>query len=102
MPEITVPLATYTPWNLRDPAIGAPDQRVSFEGSYIPFSKNTETRKRTGDPRRSIAERYTTRENYLSRYQSAVDALIAQRWILREDRGAMLDRGRAEWEFATK
>ena len=32
LPEITVPLATYTGWNLRNPAISAPDQRVSFEG----------------------------------------------------------------------
>ncbi|HSC44754.1 MAG TPA: alpha/beta hydrolase domain-containing protein, partial [Candidatus Acidoferrum sp.] len=30
LPEITVPLATYTGWNLRDPSIGAPDQRVPF------------------------------------------------------------------------
>ena len=39
LPEITVPLATYTGWNLRDPAIGAPDQRPPFEGSYLPFPK---------------------------------------------------------------
>ena len=31
LPEISVPLATYASWNLRDPSIGAPDQRVSFE-----------------------------------------------------------------------
>ena len=32
LPEITVPLATYAGWNLRDPSIGAPDQRVSLRG----------------------------------------------------------------------
>jgi hypothetical protein len=31
LPEISLPLATYTGWNLRDPSIGAPTQRVSFE-----------------------------------------------------------------------
>ena len=50
LPEITVPLATYTGWNLRDPAIDAPDQRVAFEGSYIPFAKTAED-ERSGDPR---------------------------------------------------
>src|SRR4051812_31500197 len=30
LPEITVPLATYTGWNLRDPSIGGSGQRVAF------------------------------------------------------------------------
>jgi Alpha/beta hydrolase domain len=102
MPEVTVPLATYTGWNLRDPAIGAPEQRVSFEGSYVPFPKTAADRQRSGDPRKSIAERYASRDEYLSLYQAAVDALVAQRWILKEDRDALLDRGKAEWEEALK
>ena len=40
LPEITVPLATYAGWNLRDPSIGAPDQRVAFEASYLPFPRD--------------------------------------------------------------
>src|SRR4029077_2114508 len=58
LPELQVPLATYTGWNLRDPAIGAPEQRVSFLGSWIPLAKTAEERKKSGDPRLSIAERY--------------------------------------------
>ena len=66
LPEITVPLATYTGWNLRDPSIGAPDQRVAFEASYLPFPKTAGEREKTGDPRKSIAERYADREDYLA------------------------------------
>jgi hypothetical protein len=102
LPEITVPLATYTGWNLRDAAIGAPDQRVAFEGSYIPFAKTADDRKRFGDPRESIEERYPTREEYLARFLAAVDALVSERWILKEDRDAMLERGKLEWAEATK
>ena len=102
LPEITVPLATYTGWSLRDPAIGAPDQRVAFEGSYIPFAKNAEERQRFGDPRKSIAERYANREDYLARFEAAVDELVAERWILKEDRAALLDRAKLEWAEATK
>ena len=102
LPEITVPLATYTGWNLRDPAIDASDQRVAFEGSYIPFAQTAEDRKRSGDPRESIAERYPTREEYFARYQAAVDVLVSEHWILKEDRDAMLDRGKLEWVEATK
>ena len=73
LPEITVPLATYTGWNLRDPSIGAPDQRVSFEASYIPFPRTAAERQKMGDPRKSIAERYASREGYLAQYKKAVD-----------------------------
>jgi hypothetical protein len=97
LPEITVPLATYAGWNLRDPSIGAPDQRVAFEASYLPFPKTVADRQKTGDPRKSIAERYAGREDYLARYQAAVDSLVEQRWILPEDRAALLHRGEQEW-----
>ncbi len=100
LPEMTVPLATITGWNLRDPSIGAADQRVAFEASYLPFPRTAEERQRTGDPRKSIAERYSGREDYLSRYSQAVDELVAQRWILKEDSAALLERGAKEWSLA--
>ena len=102
LPEITVPLATYTSWNLRDPSIGAPDQRVAFEASYIPFPKTKLERRNAGDPRKSVAERYSSREDYLSRYRNAVDELVEQRWILPEDKASLLNRGQEEWAEATK
>jgi Alpha/beta hydrolase domain len=102
LPQITVPLATYAGWNLRDPSIGAPDQRVSFEASYLPFPKTATEREKAGDPRKSIAERYTSREDHLSRYGRAVDELVKQRWILQEDRAALIHRGEQEWDEATK
>ena len=102
LPEITVPLATYTGWNLRDPSIGAPGERVAFEGSYLPFPKTAADCQKTGDPRSSIAERYASREEYLARFAAALDELVRQRWILPEDRAALLHRGAEEWEEATK
>jgi len=102
LPAITVPLATYTGWNLRDPSLGAPDQRVAFEVSYLPFPKNAAERQKSSDPRRSIEERYSGREDYLTRYTKAVDDLVKQRWILPEDREALLHRGEQEWNEVTK
>ena len=102
LPEITVPLATYTGWALRDPSIGAADQRVAFVGSYIAFPKNAAERQRMGDPRQSIAERYASQEDYMARFTSALDSLIKQRWILAEDRDALVHRGQQEWAEATK
>jgi len=97
-----VPLATYTGWNLRDPSIGAPDQRIAFEGSYLPFAKTAAEREKTGDPRKSIAERYVNRDDYMAQYTRAVDELVKQRWILPEDRATMLEQAEKEWAEATK
>ena len=102
LPEITVPLATYTGWNLRDPSIGAPDQRVAFEASYLPFPRTAAEREKTSDPRKSITERYASREDYMAKYKNAVEDLVKQRWILAEDRAAVLHRGEQEWFEATK
>ncbi|HEX3985609.1 MAG TPA: alpha/beta hydrolase domain-containing protein [Acidobacteriaceae bacterium] len=103
LPEITVPLATYTGWNLRDPSTGAPEQRVSFLGSYFPFAKTAAERKAAGDPRLSIDERYPGgRDEYLARYKKAVDILVRQRWILPDDAPALMQQGEAEWDYATK
>jgi hypothetical protein len=102
LPEITVPLATYTGWNLRDPSIGAPSQRPPFEGSFFPFPKDAAAREKSGDARKSIAERYASREIYVDQFTRATDSLIQQRWILPEDRSALLQRGAEEWDFLTR
>jgi len=101
LPEISVPLATYTGWNLRDPGIGAPTQRLPFEGSFFPFPKDAPTREKSGDPRKSIAERYASRDAYLAQFTQATDALIQQHWILPEDRAALIQRGSQEWDYLT-
>jgi Alpha/beta hydrolase domain len=98
LPEVSVPLATYTGWNLRDPSIGGASQRLAFEGSYLPFAKDAAARKQSGDSRKSIAERYPDREAYLRQFERATDELIQQRWILPEDREPLLRRGGEEWD----
>ncbi len=98
LPELQVPLATYTGWNLRDPGIGASDRRLSFIGSFIPFARTAQERQQSGDPRLSIAERYTSREQYLGKFAEAAVKLIQQRFLLSEDLAAVLARGQQEWE----
>jgi hypothetical protein len=102
LPEIVVPLGTYAGWNLRDPTIGAPDQRVAFEASYIPFARTASERRQARDPRKSIEERYGSREDYLDRYGHALDDLVEQHFVLPEDRAALLLRGQQDWEDATR
>jgi hypothetical protein len=98
LPELQVPLATYTGWNLRDPSIGAPEQRVSFLGSWIPLAKTAEERKKSGDPRLAIVERYKSQQEYMSKFEQAAKKLVEQRFLLQEDLPAMLERGKLEWK----
>ncbi len=98
LPELDVPLATYTGWNLRDPAIGAPEQRVSFLGSFIPLARTEQERKQAGDPRAAIAERYASRDDYMSKFKSAAEKLAQQRFVLQEDLPAIMARGQKEWD----
>src|SRR5256885_2498661 len=97
LPELQAPLAAYTGWNLRDPSIGAPDLRLSFLGSFIPFARNASEREKSGDPRPSVAERYVSREEYMGKFAEAAMNLIKERFLLREDLTAVLERGRREW-----
>jgi hypothetical protein len=97
LPELQVPLATYTGWNLRDASIGAPDLRLSFLGSFIPLARTAAEREKSGDPRLSVRERYSSREEYIGKFGEAAIRLIKDRFLLREDLAAVLERGPSEW-----
>ncbi len=102
MPEVAVPLASYTGWNLRSPSIGAPAELLSFVGSWIPFARTHEEGVQTGDPRPSIAERYASEEQYLDAIDKASDALVRQGYVLQADISLLHERAAKEWEFREK
>ena len=85
VPELTVPLATHTGWNLRHPDSGGADQLLYFAGATLPFARTRAEREAAADPRPAIAERYGSREDYLSRVRAAAQALAAARYLLDED-----------------
>jgi hypothetical protein len=98
LPEVAVPLGTFTGWNLRAPGTGAPSQMESFIGSFIAFPHTTAERLRTHDSRLSIEERYADRADYMQRVASVVDALVAQHFILDRDRTYVLERCGLLWD----
>jgi hypothetical protein len=102
MPEIQVPLASYTGWNLRSPKIGAPDQLYSMAGSWIPFPVNKAERKKSNDPRASIEERYRTKDDYLGKITAAAQQLVKEGFLLDRDVAKLRDRAAQEWDYATE
>ena len=100
LPEVAVPLATYTGWNFRSPQIGGTSRLIGNTGSYIPFARTRAEREASGDSRRSIEERYPSRGSYLNRVRDVTAALVRERYLLPEDVDAMVQRAYEHWELA--
>jgi hypothetical protein len=98
LPEIAVPLATYTGWNFRKPGIGAPSELVSLLGSEIFFPQTRAARESARDPRRSIEERYQSQDEYLAKVEQAADVLVKAGYLLVDDEPRMLQRASDQWE----
>jgi hypothetical protein len=84
LPEIAVPLATYSGWNVRD-ADHAGDDMCNVSGQRIELPATEADRRTAGDPRRSIEERYPTRAHYVARVALASVELADERLLLPED-----------------
>jgi hypothetical protein len=102
LPEVAVPLATLTGWNLRAPERGASEEMVEFLGSFFPFARTKSDRDSAHDPRLSIAERYATRDVYQKRVTAAADDLVKRRYMLQEDRDGAVTRAMRLWDTVAK
>lgn len=54
-------------------------------GSTIPFAATRADREASGDPRRSIEERYASKTDYLERVKKAAQGLVDEGYLLAED-----------------
>ncbi|MCE2540023.1 MAG: hypothetical protein J4G16_06435 [Acidobacteria bacterium] len=99
MPEVAVPLATYTGWNLFHAEAGPTDVLSSMQGSYVPFPRTADDRERTGDPRSSIQERYGSRAEYLGRVTEAALALVEDGYLLAGDLAPILAQAARHWDY---
>ena len=98
VPEVAVPLATYTGWNLRAPEIGAPDELYSMAGSWLPFARTRAERQQRGDPRRSIEERYRSRDDYLARVNECARELAREGYLLERDIPRIVEEAARRWD----
>lgn len=87
LPDIAVPIGTYTGWN---PLARAPKDECSAMGSFIPFARTKAERVASGDPRLSVEERYGTHSRYVALVRQASERLVAERLLLAEDAEAYI------------
>jgi hypothetical protein len=100
MPELSVPLATYTGWNLFNDRSGPTDVLSSMQGSFIPLPRSGAERKRSNDPRASIEERYRDKDQYIGLVTKAALELIDQRYLLADDLAAVVREAGRHWDYA--
>ena len=102
LPDVAVPLATYTGWNFRSPEVGGTKELVALAGSAIPFAATKAKRTASGDPRPSVEERYTSKDDYLRRVKEAADKLVKERYLLADDLDATVARASEMWDFVAQ
>ena len=100
MPEVAVPLATYTGWNLFRPR--ETDLPMCCPACRAPtshFPRTVTERRATGDSRPSIEERYHGRSDYLGQVSAAGLRLIEDGYLLSADLAQILTRAEQHWDY---
>jgi hypothetical protein len=102
MPEVSVPLATYTGWNYFNAESGPTNLLSSMQGSYIPLARTRAERERTKDPRPSIEERYQGgRDQYVGLVSAAAKELVKGGYLLQDDVPAVVEHAVRHWDFVS-
>lgn len=78
-----------------------PEEMLLHAGATLPFPRTAAERAASGDPRRSIEERYASREEYLGRVQRAAMELVTARYLLEEDIEPIVKRAALRWDLFT-
>jgi hypothetical protein len=99
LPELAVPLGTYTGWAFRSERAGAPREILMMAGSYVPFPRTREERREWGDPRLSLEERYDSRTDYLRRFEEQAAALADEGYLLEQDLEQVVSGAASHWDW---
>lgn len=102
IPEVAVPLGTFTGWNYLVPVHPNLDFLAGLIGSFVAFPATAADRKSSGDSRLSIAERYAGRDDYLNQVRDAAQNLVTRRFLRAEDVSAIVGENATRWDYLTK
>jgi hypothetical protein len=99
VPELAVPVATYTGWNLFNERSGPTNVVSSMQGSFLPLTATRAERDRINDPRPSVSERYSGREQYLERIGKAARDLVEKGYLLNADVPRIVEQAGTRWDY---
>jgi hypothetical protein len=83
--QLRAPTATYTGWNLGAAGNVMENFLCTLSGSYIPLPRTKAERVATGDPRKSLEERYKDHKGYVKAVEKATKSLVKDRFLLKRD-----------------
>jgi len=91
---LQAPLGTYTSWN---PVASGPlkGNEGNLAAGYIPFAMTKAARMASGDPRRSVEERYGSQEGYDCVVRHAAGQQVRKRFLLQEDADRLIAQAAA-------
>jgi hypothetical protein len=84
LPDIAVPLGTYTGWNLYKSPYPE-GELCDREGTFLALAPTKAAREAKHDPRLSLEERYGSQAEYISETQASAAELVRARLLLEED-----------------
>lgn len=85
MPQVAVPLATYTGWNLRQDVFTS--ETYNMVGSTLPF------------PKTKILEKYGTKDEYLVKVKASIRDLVQRRLLLAAEADQLEKNAAAQWDW---
>lgn len=99
MPDVAVPIATATGWVFRPSEFGSPQDCYLLRGAWVPFARTQAEREAAKDPRLSLEERYTSKDEFMAKVKEAVEKLIAQRFLTETDLEPELRQASERWDW---
>jgi hypothetical protein len=97
--EIRVPIGTHTGWNVRKKESRGPNL-CELNGSFIPFAVTRAQRTTSGDPRKSLQERYGSHDGYVRAVRDAAKSLVGERFLLEEDAARFINEAESSTVLA--
>ena len=102
LPEVAVPLGTFTGWRRRGPQMGAPWALVGLAGAWLPFAHTASEAAAAGDRRPAVAQRYAHRADYIERCRQVARALVEQGYLLERDLNLVAERAGRMYDWVTE
>ena len=96
LPDVAAPIATTSGWGLRAEAFGgSPFDGCEASGQWIPFPTTKAARLASGDPRKSLEERYKNHAGYVKEVAKEARKLEQRRLLLPADVQRYIDAAEA-------
>lgn len=99
LPHAAVPVATFTGWNRELPSLPEFQYLAGLAGSFVPLARSAKEQTTTGDARRSLADRYRSREVYLDQVRQEAQSLVSRRLLLDRDVDEQVSLAIKRWDF---